>query len=472
MIERVSPDIRLPWSFLAAGLAALWMDCGTLHSFQSADSILTVLISLQRWTPFFWGQDRFGMLTPLLAAGIHHPLANMLFQGWLTCSAALLVPYLLSWYLSCPNWFAVGSAANALMISMFSQEFLFDWFVTQPYAMSMCLALCALVVNQQTGPVRTFASIVLLALAHWVNLGVIMVIGPLIILRGRHVVHALVHASVGTAAGFLIKGLSTAPPTTTEILSPAAWPAGWMELARTLSTRLAHPRAMAIVVIIALGSAALATSSGWSYKYRTPAVITITVAILHWLIIGVFRHVQLNVYYPRYVLPSVILAIVSIALMMAWVFDLSAVAHRRASLMTTGLLSIALVLTFGMPSVARLNRVLDERFGQMTPVVITAGATVIVGDYWTVWPAVFHANLSLARHGIHSSVFGFTHRSEATNPLWLASARVRPTIVAGKASDLNLSFFLGRLGVPVQTVGDPGPVMLYRTHPSQGAASF
>jgi hypothetical protein len=58
-----------------ASLAA-WMGLGTLHDFEHADSLLPVLISTQRWTPFFWGQDRFGMLVPLVAMPIRDPLAG------------------------------------------------------------------------------------------------------------------------------------------------------------------------------------------------------------------------------------------------------------------------------------------------------------------------------------------------------------------------------------------------------------
>ncbi len=79
----LSDPIRHPWlvvAILIAGLAA-WMGLGTLHQFQHADSLLTVLISTQRWTPFFWGQDRFGMLVPLVAMPIRHPLANLLVAG-------------------------------------------------------------------------------------------------------------------------------------------------------------------------------------------------------------------------------------------------------------------------------------------------------------------------------------------------------------------------------------------------------
>src|SRR5436305_14423335 len=85
---------RHPWvvvSIVAAGLA-VWIGLGTLHDYDHADSLLPVLVSTQRWTPFFWGQDRFGMLIPLLAMPIRHPLGNLLAQGWMMTAAGLLAP--------------------------------------------------------------------------------------------------------------------------------------------------------------------------------------------------------------------------------------------------------------------------------------------------------------------------------------------------------------------------------------------
>ena len=55
------------WTLLLVALLATWIDLGRVHTFQGADSFIPILVSLQRWTPFFWGQDRFGMLVPLLA---------------------------------------------------------------------------------------------------------------------------------------------------------------------------------------------------------------------------------------------------------------------------------------------------------------------------------------------------------------------------------------------------------------------
>src|SRR5258707_11507214 len=103
---------RHPWAVVSivAAVLAVWIGFGTLHDFHHADSLLTVLISTQRWTPFFWGQDRFGMLVPLLAMPIHHPLANLLVQGWMMTVAALLAPFVMARFLTgrAGAWMAIG----------------------------------------------------------------------------------------------------------------------------------------------------------------------------------------------------------------------------------------------------------------------------------------------------------------------------------------------------------------------------
>jgi len=38
---------------------------------------------------------------------------------------------------------------------------------------------------------------------------------------------------------------------------------------------------------------------------------------------------------------------------------------------------------------------LDETLGKYTSEILQSGATHIVGNYWKVWPATFHANMTL-----------------------------------------------------------------------------
>src|SRR5439155_19265561 len=75
---------------------------------------------------------------------------------------------------------------------------------------------------------------------------------------------------------------------------------------------------------------------------------------------------------------------------------------------------------YEMPSAASVTQSLDEKFGGMTPEILKSGATVIAGDYWTVWPSVFHANLRSYRQTRHTEIYGLTYRSAVTDDLWVS----------------------------------------------------
>ena len=93
---------------------------------------------------------------------------------------------------------------------------------------------------------------------------------------------------------------------------------------------------------------------------------------------------------------------------------------RTNALSMAALVALAAVAIarYGTPSLGRIERDFDDRFGRQTAAVLHSGATVIAGDYWRVWPAVFHANLALARTHVHARVFGLAYRSDETDPLW------------------------------------------------------
>ena len=81
---------------------------------------------------------------------------------------------------------------------------------------------------------------------------------------------------------------------------------------------------------------------------------------------------------------------------------------RRTNALTAAALtalSAVAIVRYGSPSVSRIECRFDDRFGRQTAAVLRSGATVIGGDYWRVWPAVFHVNLALARTNAHARVF-------------------------------------------------------------------
>jgi len=99
----------------------------------------------------------------------------------------------------------------------------------------------------------------------------------------------------------------------------------------------------------------------------------------------------------------------------------------------------------GTPSLSRVERGFDARFGRTTPAVIDAGAAAIAGDYWTVWSAVFHANMAAARRASPAQVFGLAYRSEATDALWCVPGTV--AVVASAPGDESAVAVAARHGV-------------------------
>src|SRR4051812_20994099 len=84
------------WPYLVLNaLAAVWITFSGIHAWHNSDSLIFSIASLYAWTPFFWQQDRVGMLIPLLASVIPDPIANVVFQTGLTVFVGLCAPLLL-----------------------------------------------------------------------------------------------------------------------------------------------------------------------------------------------------------------------------------------------------------------------------------------------------------------------------------------------------------------------------------------
>jgi len=127
-----------------------------------------------------------------------------------------------------------------------------------------------------------------------------------------------------------------------------------------------------------------------------------------------------NGFNPRYATTSVIMLQCALAVFagMQWHAVLG---DRKAAIATAGLvivLAVAVILRFGPPSPRGVRGILDKRFGTCTNDVLTSGCTHICGDFWTVWPAIFHVNMVLHEQGSRRRVWGITNRSEPTQDRW------------------------------------------------------
>jgi len=83
-------------------------------------------------------------------------------------------------------------------------------------------------------------------------------------------------------------------------------------------------------------------------------------------------------------------------------------------------LSMAALSSYHSPSLKKVRSDLDLTLGSRTSDILAARCTHVAGDYWKVWPAVFHANLVLHEQGESRTVWGISLCSTPTRPQWQA----------------------------------------------------
>src|SRR5512138_3409683 len=137
--------MRAPWphhrtAVLLASLAAaaILVDLGRFHALEHADAIVPVLVSLQRWTPFYWDQECYGMLVPLLALPVRDPFWNLLLQRGLLVLAGLASVLLLARHvLAGRDWPLAGALAAAGLLLAAPARWLFEFLGGQPCGLSL-----------------------------------------------------------------------------------------------------------------------------------------------------------------------------------------------------------------------------------------------------------------------------------------------------------------------------------------------
>lgn len=471
---------------LAATLSAA-MSGGSLHRFQGSDSLVPVLVSLQRWTPFYWQQDRFGMVVPLMTMPLRNPLANLAAQGWIMTTAALLAPFLMARLLlqnarsragappagSAPitatgalreDWIAAGLLADMLLLVLVDDFIRFDWLVVQPYALSISLAAAGLIAADRPGRAARMAAVLLMLLAHWVNVGIVVLAAPLAVLRRRSRTASMAVTGVAAAAGIGLTRVSSYH-TTSALLSPATWPHAWLELLTRARQVFPNRPALVVAVTVACTAAIALIRRGRrdedDRRRLAAAGLALFTALVYWLAAGTSRWVQLNIFLPRYVYPSLLMLGVAAGCVGAGIFR-----SARPMFAPAALVLCALTLfDYGVPSRGRLAAVIDARLGALTPDIISTGATVIGGNYWTVWPAVFHANLMLHRSR-GPAVYGFTYRSAPTDDLWKDRSGI---VLASAAGDAAIVGQARRAGLTIARIRRQGAIDVYAVSRSQSA---
>jgi len=156
----------------------------------NADDVVAGLISVDHWTPFYWGQARFGSLVPFLALPIKNLTMNLLFQNWMHLFFLLIFLNFLTFRMRNRKNHLYLFVAIALVFYFFLSWWPREYTGAQPYGDSFGLSAIALICFQKKYKMVFFRSIsvIAFALANWVNPLTTLYILPLLLIpRNRKI---------------------------------------------------------------------------------------------------------------------------------------------------------------------------------------------------------------------------------------------------------------------------------------------
>lgn len=461
---------------------AVWIDLGKYHASHNGDTIVPVLTSLYEWTLFYWEDDRFGMVLPLLAAPVSHPLWNLLVQSGLAILSGVASFFALARCVSREAWVPLGAVAALLYLGGYGAEGGGLFIVGQTYGTALFLTgagLSLLLPADRPSRLRFAGGVLLVFAAHWSAVTAAFLLVPILIgrwlfeLDGTARTPAAVAAAprptrqerrraarmkhrdgeapppsrlgrlAGTCGGFLISptGSRLAIVGAAFLASYAAtksspyhipgrygplpageWVENWVGLARNGWHEVPSTLAVGVPVIAAFGLVAGLLRRDWK-ALRTGGLTAATLAgggLLSFALTGIVTWTKLQERPARYAIPA--LVTIQLALLaMGLIPILASLADRgRRAVAWTSLAALLCTgaIKAGPPSLRRVREDLDRTIGVRTAEVLENGVTHMVGSYWSVWPTLFHANLVLHEAGSDRKIWGITHRCAPTADRW------------------------------------------------------
>jgi hypothetical protein len=471
---------------LASILVALWMDLSPLHAFHTSDSLIPVLSGLYRWTPFFWEQNRYGSLIPLLSLPVHSPFHHLLFQVALRLLAVAAAFFLMArTVVPGRYWPAVGALTLALWVAGKGlEDHAFQQM--QPYGQAIALSLGGILLIGRGGRWKTLGGLGLLLLGFWISATTLFWLLPLVWVRHaagiepgsdrwrlrpeRRTLLVMLALFVAFDLSMVFSWLSEYKKSTAfGAARPGIWWTAWTTLF-SRSVEYLSP-ALATAGLALLVAAVVAGSRAWNRRRPMGTGFCLVAAALADLgVMGTTYWAQVNQWSLRYVsvelltlgmlAPAVLLALLLEGRPARW--------QRTANVVALLLLVPALAWRYGEPSVARARASIDELSGASEE-ILASGANHVLGGYWRTWPAVFHADVVRWERGDRRPVWAITLRSGPTDAIWRPKSwnGVPVAVLAGNevaAEDVRQMAFLPTL----YRQRDLGDVLVYTSTATGG----
>ncbi len=451
----------------ASGLVATWLAGSERFHQYDADSLVPRLTSTMEWSFYYWHTSRNGQLLPLLAMPFTHPLTNLVVQQWLGTFAGVMAIYLLvALAMRGRDWFVSGTVAVACFLvgaASFGHTLYLEG--SQTYGTALSLVLGGVLLARRALPWREnwrriAVAALLVTAGLWVNLMVFLFAAAVVavdaalpegdpppeplpempLLRNlprlppavlRWIVRAGVAMAVlvGCLAFMLIATKLFASSggerrATFSLVPLSSYPGAVATAAYKTCDMVVGPGGAVLVAAAAVAAAWLEGRGAW------PRGVTVlaTAAFGFFACVGGMQWVAMNASHPRYLLPATISAFACIGIVFAKVVQetLGPVLQARrelpwARLAVTAAVPAALFLGYGWPDAGAAHRAIARIGSPMAEKVVESGVEFVAGDYWSLWPVVFRANLILYERGEQRRVWGLGFRAGAARHRWEAT---------------------------------------------------
>ncbi|MBL8290441.1 MAG: hypothetical protein JNN08_01320 [Bryobacterales bacterium] len=390
-------------------VCAVLFSLSRVHRLQDADTLLPVFISLDRWTPFYWEQDRFGTLLPLLVMPVRDYRWNAVSQTFLNVSGALIALVVIAaWTLDRDGRvrqesLAIAAFSAALIgVCLHVEEGIGGYLLLpgSPYFSSLGLLFPGLhLLRVSRGAGMAAMGFLLLLLSMWVNIsnGVVGVFLALLIPRRTLVDRGVVLIGVaGAAAGSWIAAryLTGFQNYDATIPTYVAW-AVFRDMLENTAGQMVYPER--IFVLAAAGLAGMVMLWRWGCGFTALRVIALgAIAVSFAAVFSKLAWVYAQGAQARYWATPAFLLFSGFALAAAGAFygllTRMQVSQFNAGAACSGLAIAVFAAGLGVrlpaAGLQELNRAASIS-QEVDEQIRRSRCTILAGDYWRVWPALF-----------------------------------------------------------------------------------
>jgi hypothetical protein len=433
--EKDDYGMQMAWAVGLAALAGILFPLSVeLAGWQDGDGILASLISIQKLTWYFWGQDRLLNLLPALAWPLRDPDANLHFQLFLRSFMAYLAPLgILALFAPAKRHLLLVITVTGCLLTLNLNGYAaFNEYVQHnPFSPSLVMfALSVAAITHFRARWGLPLGVIAAFIAYATNFALILFVFPFLAICSLTALRPRRQLALLAAVQFLSVGLAYIHARhfgegNTSLgfnVSLDVIRTGWS----TFTTSVKIIPLACLLVLASLAALRLRSRealTAWIVCVgMVPAVCAMS--CLTWI--------QMNSFDVRYYLIFVIVYLTCCSYLLVAACMHSFVS-RKSVAVAIFLLGVAFIGLGGLaphPS-ALVNNRWRQQSVDAADVAVRENAQLIVGTYWDVWPAVFDAKEELRQVGRpNDPLYGATFRGHVLRTNVMELMRERGSIVS------------------------------------------